>query len=235
MPKRALVLYSLFIVAVLSTGAAVWQALETQRHREQLSYANHLLATARSDARELKEQVVAAQRQVRLLEQRAGQAPASGVEAAADGDADPSTDAKLAAELAAARQQLSAAETAIVETEARLADEIAAHAALKASSQALTNDLEEARRAMSAANIKSLPAAAARLPEGQSSDPIGATGSLSDEPLTGQDGGADQSTLPPAQPDTTLQQPPKRAAVKRKTRPATNYEKPAGNIVEPLL
>lgn len=204
MLQRAIFLYAFFAVAVVSTGAAVWQKLETNLRDEQLSDSARLLVAARSEVRELKERANTAERRVRLLES------ASPERAADNADASPPDEVeKLRAELAAARQQLSAAETAMQETEDRLASEIADHAALKAKAQELSDEVAATGRNITAIEGKTASEATGSLPDSAASDGSAAPAAVA---------------APPAVKKT----------VKRASKPVIRAVKPIGSI-EPLL
>lgn len=229
MLQRAIFLYGLFVVAVLSTGVAVWQSLETNLREEQLSDATQLLTAARNEARTFKDKAQLAERRVRVLESaEAKQSPSDELASAIT--------AKLRAELAAARQQLAAAETAMRETEDRLAGEIADHAELKAKAQELTDEVAAAGRAIAAAEAKAatdaqpgtkpLGSAAA----GADAATSGATGSLPDAPVAGAD------TPPVAELPAVEEKraPARKSPPRRASKPIIKAVEPLGAI-EPML
>lgn len=223
--QRSLVISGLFGVAALSTGAAVWQSLETNLREEQLSEASQLLTAARNEARTFKDKAQLAERQVRALET---------AKQAAVRDAATNGDAKLRAELAATKQQLSATETAMRETEDRLAEEIADHADLKAKAQELMDEVAAASRPNSTAESKAATdvPSAAKSATATEEPAAGATGSLPDDAQP-----ADASTAAVAEKQATDD---KRAAVKkspprRSAKPAIKAVEPLGGTFDPML
>ena len=226
MLQRSLFISGLFGVAALSTGAAVWQSLETNLREEQLSEASQLLTAARNEARTFKDKAQLAERRVRALE---------AAKQAAVRDAVTNGDAKLRAELAAAKQQLSATETAMRETEDRLAEEIADHAELKAKAQELMDEVAAASRANSTADAKAAtdaPSAAKSATATEQSTTSGATGSLPDDAQP-TDAAAPAIAEKPATDD-------KRAAMKkspprRSAKPAIKAVEPLGGTFDPML
>ncbi|MEQ1673123.1 MAG: hypothetical protein ABL893_19915, partial [Hyphomicrobium sp.] len=155
---RAALLYVLFVFVILTSGFAVWQSLEVRVRNEKLAEARQTLQLMRGELQAAKDAALSHDRKARIAEhdlsllqksQGNGEAPVE----------------DLRAEVAAARQQLSAAETAMTETEARLADEIAAHAALKTKAGELADELAKTKDAVAAAEAK---AEAARQSQPQS-------------------------------------------------------------------
>ncbi len=120
---RAVVSLSLVL---LVGGFAVWQVLEVRRRDDRLAEIFGTLASLRGELQSAQVRAASADRRARLVEhdlvemKRQSQTSDTGAMDA------------LRAEAAAARQQLSVAETAITETENKLSEEIFAHAALKA-------------------------------------------------------------------------------------------------------
>jgi hypothetical protein len=117
---RAAFLYVFSVVTLVAVGFAVWQSLELSHRDVRLVELTKAISDARARLQTAQAHEQSAERRARIAEQ-ASKAPTPD-DAGLDG---------LRAELAAARQQLSATETAVTETEAKLADEIAAHAELK--------------------------------------------------------------------------------------------------------
>lgn len=219
MLQRAIFLYGLFVVAIVSTGAAIWQSLETNLREEQLADASQSLVAARNEARDFKEKALLADRRIRVLEAAAATAPAPETPEAPSGDtAAAESEAKLRAELAAAKQQLAAAETAIRETEDRLADEIGQHAELKAKAQDLMDEVAAAGRAIGAVDAKTASQAPAD---------AAATGSLP-EPKTE---AAANPVLEPAAPAKS----PVKKVQKKPAKPIIRAVKPIGSPFEPIL
>lgn len=238
MQQRAIFTYGLFVVAVVSTGAAVWQALETNLREEQLADATQLLTAARSEARTFKEKAQIADRRIRVLEIAAADGTKSDAADQPAGTVD--GDAKLRAELAAAKQQLAAAETAIRETEDRLAEEISQHAELKAKAQELMDEVAAAGRAIAAAEAKAASKGDAAAGKADDGAPVAvvpatpdasptsseATGSLPDVPS------AETGELPVAPKAATKV---RKAQQKRQPKPVIRAVKPIGSPFEPLL
>ncbi len=262
MLQRAIFLYALFVVAVVASGAAVWQSLETQLREEQLSDATHLLTAARSEARTFKSQAAVAERRIRMLERNPSSAVSSDNEAQQGDEAtQPSEEAKLRADLAAARQQLSAAETAIIETEQRLTDEINAHAELKVKAQALADEVAAAGRAIDAAEAKSVRASDTRskaaatkpvaadaaapqtavkpveniAPGTTPSSTTEATGSLPDSAKATAAPSAAASVGETAPPPAAPPVASAKKAEKKRAKPTVKAVKPIGSPFEPML
>jgi chromosome segregation ATPase len=168
----------------------------------------------------------------------------------------------LSAELAAVRQQLSAAETAMVETEDRLADEISAHADLKRKADQLADQVAAAAREIEAAEAKveraqaelaklqALAAAAPVVPESAPPavstanspaanttvlDPIGATGSLPDAKSESRIIKPAATRAPAAAPSGQRKAIVKKPRPRQIAKPAIKAVKPEGGIFEPLL
>lgn len=224
--QRAIFLGGLFVVAVVSTGAAVWQSLETNLREEQLSDASRLLETSRDEARAFKDKAQIADRRIKVLEaslaQSAALVSAQPADASAATDA---TDAKLRAELAAAKQQLGAAETAIREAEDRLSEEISEHAELKAKAQELMDEVAAGGRAVAATESNATSA------NGDTAA-SGATGSLPEAASTAAD------AAPPVaenQATSPKPKPVKRVQAKRPSKPIVRAVKPLGTPFEPML
>lgn len=223
--QRSLFISGLFGVAALSTGAAVWQSLETNLREEQLSEASQLLTAARNEARTFKDKAHLAERQVRALE---------AAKQAAVRDAVINGDAKLRAELAAAKQQLSATETAMQETEDRLAEEIADHAELKAKAQEMMDEVAAASRANSTSEATAAPDApsAAKSAAAVEQSATVATGSLPDNAQP-----ADTSAAPVAEKQAIdgTRAAVKKSPPRRSAKPAIKAVEPLGGTFDPML
>lgn len=236
MLQRAIFIYGLFVVAVVSTGAAVWQALETNLREEQLADATQLLTAARNEARAFKEKAQVADRRIRVLEAADGSAEraAEDPEGSADGDA------KLHAELAAAKQQLAAAETAIRETEDRLAEEISQHAELKAKAQELMDEVAAAGRTIAAAEAKAASRGDAPSSKSGEGAPVAVVPAAPDTPAAESEATGslpDASTTDTAEPQLAPKTESKvrKAQQKRQPKPVIRAVKPIGSPFEPML
>lgn len=144
---RAAFLYVLFVAALLSGGFAVWQSLEVRMRDEKIADVSASLLTLRRDLQSAEQTAASMQRRALVAEHDLGAVRQT------QGTGAPSIET-LRTEVAAAKQQVSAAETAVTETETRLADEIAAHAALKAQAAGMAEALAQAERELVAAEAK---------------------------------------------------------------------------------
>jgi hypothetical protein len=125
MLMRAAVLYVLFVVASMATAVAVWQTGELRLRDSRLAES---IKTEELLQRKL--QVAVAQSLSSGRRARLAVSAAEDLRKSRSGENDEI--AVLTAKLAAARQQTTVAEIAMTEAEDRLAEEIAAHAKLKA-------------------------------------------------------------------------------------------------------
>lgn len=238
MLQRAIFIYGFFVVAVVSTGAAVWQALETNLREEQLADATQLLTAARNEARTFKEKAQIADRRIRVLESTAAGGSAESTAEQPEGSAD--SDAKLRAELAAAKQQLAAAETAIRETEDRLAEEISQHAELKSKAQELMDEVAAAGRAIAAAEAKTASRSGAPSSKSDDGAPVAVVPAAPDtSPAESEATGSlpDASTADTAEPSLAPKAASKlkKAQQRRQTKPVIRAVKPIGSPFEPML
>jgi hypothetical protein len=139
---RAAVLYVLFVIASLAGGVAVWQSLEVRLRDERLADDAKEIASVRTKMQSAMDASLSAERRARIAEHDLQ-----------DFTESRGSDSKLVEtlqiELAAARQQVSVAETAMKETEDRLAAEVSAHASLRAEA---VDAAARAQRALDAAN-----------------------------------------------------------------------------------
>ena len=125
MLMRAAVLYVLFVFASMATAVALWQSGEVKWRNVRLLESVRTEVDLRHELQAAKDASLLASRRARLAEQAV-------VELSQSRSARLQELETVKANLAAARQQVSVAETAMTETEDRLAAEIAAHANLKA-------------------------------------------------------------------------------------------------------
>lgn len=142
MMRRQFFISFLGVAALVMGGAALWQT-------RALGQRNSIIA-------ELRNFLTEADRAAGVvgLEKHALEVDMQQARAALKNAGDPEALEDLRAKLAAAQQQLSAAETAMVETENRLAEEISASAALKRKSEGLAEQLAAAWREVEAAEAK---------------------------------------------------------------------------------
>jgi hypothetical protein len=202
---RRMIFTSVLLLAVMVTGgAALWQT-------RALSERDSIITELRKFLTEADQAAGVARLEKHTMEIDVRQARAA-LKELGEGESIES----LRAELAAARQQLAAAETAMVETEDRLTEEIAAHAALKRKAEGLAEQLAVAGRVTEVS-------------------PVGATGALPDI----QNGGRSVESTERAMPAVATP-PPGKAAVKtsrprRSAKPAFKAVKPGGLIFEPML
>jgi hypothetical protein len=129
MLMRAAVLYVLFVFASMATAIAVWQSGEVKWRNVRLAESAKSEDALRHELQAAKDASLLASRRARLAEQTAEELSQSRSASLQELEI-------VKANLAAARQQASVAETAMTETEDRLAAEIAAHANLKAETTA---------------------------------------------------------------------------------------------------
>jgi hypothetical protein len=149
MLMRATILYVLFVFASLATAVAVWQSGEVK-------WGNARLAESAKSEDLLRHDLQAAQDASRVASRRARLAEQALQELTQSRSAGLQELETVTAKLAAARQQASVAETAMTETEDRLAAEIAAHANLKAETAAALDRVKSAA-VVSTASVNPTP------------------------------------------------------------------------------
>ena len=122
---RAAALYVLFVMASLAGGIAVWQTFEVRVRDNRIAESLKSEEALQGRLQLAVDASLSAERRARLAENELADLGQS--QTAAKGEID-----ALKAELAAAQQQVSVAETSMTEAEDRLAAEVAAHANLSA-------------------------------------------------------------------------------------------------------
>jgi hypothetical protein len=196
--RRRLFTTVLIVFVAASAGVAGWQFVEKDKVQRRLSLLNNQLVDA----------------QVRL-ESAATEVPAAMESELVD----------LKAELGAARQQLSVAETAAKETEDRLAEEISRRAAAEAKNKELADALDaaeaKAERAVSElAKIEAVLPASRLAPRDLVADPVGKENAGGPE-TTASIGKSDEADKKPAAGATAPSQTAAEAQPEKKPAPRT--------------
>ena len=134
---RAAALYVLFVLASLAGVIAVWQSWEVRLRDSRLAESLNSEEALQVKLQAAIDTALSAERRARLAEHTVEDL--QHVKGAGNDEID-----AMKANLAAALQQASVAETAMTEAENRLADEIAAHASLRAETAAVINSAKSA-------------------------------------------------------------------------------------------
>ena len=134
---RAAALYVLFVLASLAGVIAVWQSWEVRLRDSRLAESLSSEEALQVKLQAAIDTALSAERRARLAENTVEDL--QHVQGAGNDNID-----AMKANLAAALQQASVAETAMTEAENRLADEIAAHASLRAETAAAINSAKPA-------------------------------------------------------------------------------------------
>jgi hypothetical protein len=141
MLMRAGILYVLSVIAVLAGAIAAWQSVEVGLRDDRLAESAKEVTSAQRKLQAAVDASLSADRRARIAEH-------DFLELQKTRAADTGALDTLRAQLAAARQQTSVAETAMTEAEDKLAAEISANANLKAE---MAEALERAKGAVTAA------------------------------------------------------------------------------------